>query len=322
MSVSHPLAYLDVAKGLAIIAVVWGHIASPAGNFLFAWHMPFFFLVGGFFIHTTDTSFTAFARKNALRLGIPYLVFGAIGIAAEVAKRIALDRPTGELADYASGLLFWMDYRHLTGYHLILWFLPALFGARLLVWLIARYLPQWCLALPVAASVAAIGVQLPVQLPFALNQILQATLWVWLGREIFNRPALCFDRRPRTWLAFCSAVVAIYIGFGIPQLNVAISQFEAPLHNYIFATAFCVALIVLCRLLLGAAPIVGNLRAWGENTLLIMVAHPYTNNIAHLIAEKWLAGAWPAKLAISLTLLYAVLLAQRRWPHSVPLRYA
>ena len=36
MSGKHSLAYLDVAKALAIIAVVWGHIATPAGNFLFA----------------------------------------------------------------------------------------------------------------------------------------------------------------------------------------------------------------------------------------------------------------------------------------------
>jgi fucose 4-O-acetylase-like acetyltransferase len=321
MSVRHPLAYLDAAKALAIIAVVWGHIASPAGNFLFAWHMPFFFLVGGFFIHT-DTAFADFARKNAVRLGIPYLVFGAIGIAAELTKRLALARPLGELADYPIGLLFWMDYLHLTGYHLILWFLPALFGARLLVWLVARHLPQWWLAAPVVIAMAAIGVMLPMQLPFALNQILQAVLWVWLGREIFNRPALHFNNRPRAWLAVCAAVVAFYLWFGVPGLNVAISQFDAPLHNYIFSTAFSLALILLCRLLLNVAPIVGNLRPWGENTLLIMVAHPYTNNIAHLVAEKWLAGAWQAKLAISLALLYAILRVQRRWPDSVPLRYA
>ncbi len=321
MQTKHSLAYLDTAKALAIVAVVWGHIASPAGNFLFAWHMPFFFLAGGFFIRT-DTTFAAFARKNALRLGVPYLIFGVIGIGTELAKRIALARPLGELADYASGLLFWMDYSHLVGYHHILWFLPALLGARLLVWLVLRHLPQWWLAAPAVIAMAAAGVLLPMQLPFVLNQILEAVLWVWLGREIFNRPMLHFNDRPQLWLVLCAGVSAFYCWFGVPGLNLAIRYFDAPIHNYLFSTAFSLALILLCRLWLNGAAIVGNLRLWGENTLLIMIAHPYTNNIAYLFAEKWLAGAWQAKLAISLCLLYAILRVKNRWPDSLPLRYA
>lgn len=318
---THSLKYLDVAKAFAIIAVVWGHIASPATGFLFAWHMPFFFFVGGFFIRT-DTGFAAFVEKNARRLGIPYLLFGAIGIAAELTKRVALGRPLGELADYAKGLLVWMDYSHLVGYHHVLWFLPALLGARIVVWLVCRYLPQWWLALPAVIAMAAAGLQLPVQLPFVMNQILQTVLWVWLGREIFNRPALHFAERPRKWLLFCACVSAWYIWKGVPGLAVATGDFEAPIHNYIFSTAFSIVVILVCRLFVSGIAVIGKLSRWGENTLLIMIAHPYTNNIAYLVAEKWLAGAWPAKLAISLTLLYAILRIKSRWPGSVPLRYA
>ena len=314
-------AYLDSAKAVAILAVVLGHIASPFGNFLFAWHMPFFFLVGGFFIRT-DTTFAEFTNKNLQRLGVPYVVFGAIGIAAEIAKRIALSRPLGDLPDYPAGLLFWMDYSHMIGYHHILWFLPALFGARLMVWLVLRHVPQWWLAAPVVAALTTLGLLLPTQLPFALNQILEGVLWVWLGHEIFNRPALRFSGQPYAWLGLCAVIVAIYVWLGVPSLNIASSQFDAPLHNYVFSTAFSLALILAMRLWADSAGHVGSLLPWGENTLLIMIAHPYTNNIAHLVAEKWLMGAWYAKFAISLTLLYAILRVKLRWPDSVPLRCA
>lgn len=39
---------LDFLKAVSIIAVVLGHIASPFGQFIFAWHMPAFFFVSKF----------------------------------------------------------------------------------------------------------------------------------------------------------------------------------------------------------------------------------------------------------------------------------
>ena len=64
MSAKHWIEYLDSAKALTIITVVSSIIILSLGNLLFAWHMPFF---------------------SGLRLGLPYLIFGAIGILAELA---------------------------------------------------------------------------------------------------------------------------------------------------------------------------------------------------------------------------------------------
>ena len=38
------------AKGLAILLVVFGHIASPLGLAIFSFHIPLFFFLGGVFI--------------------------------------------------------------------------------------------------------------------------------------------------------------------------------------------------------------------------------------------------------------------------------
>ena len=51
--------WVDIAKGLAIIAVVLGHIGFQWINtplfpmrllFIYLWHVPVFFMIGGFFI--------------------------------------------------------------------------------------------------------------------------------------------------------------------------------------------------------------------------------------------------------------------------------
>ena len=45
------IALFDVAKGIAIIAVVLGHIEMPAflHRFIYLWHMLFFFVLAGYF---------------------------------------------------------------------------------------------------------------------------------------------------------------------------------------------------------------------------------------------------------------------------------
>ncbi|MDZ5494822.1 acyltransferase family protein [Lacticaseibacillus casei] len=50
------IEWIDVAKGLGIIAVVLGHFYPRNTTFyesLYWWHMPLFFMIGGFFVKPT-----------------------------------------------------------------------------------------------------------------------------------------------------------------------------------------------------------------------------------------------------------------------------
>lgn len=46
--------WVDSLKGFAIILVVLGHISSPLSSFIYAFHMPLFFIVSGFFLNPTN----------------------------------------------------------------------------------------------------------------------------------------------------------------------------------------------------------------------------------------------------------------------------
>ncbi|SFC26474.1 acyltransferase family protein [Butyrivibrio sp. YAB3001] len=39
--------YLDIAKGIGIIMVVWAHAYGPITSFIGSFHMPFFFFISG-----------------------------------------------------------------------------------------------------------------------------------------------------------------------------------------------------------------------------------------------------------------------------------
>lgn len=71
------IEYIDVAKGVAILLVVVGHVSSlpaPIKSSLYSFHMPLFFLLSGFFFRQEDTFSTA--KRMIPTIVVPYLVVG------------------------------------------------------------------------------------------------------------------------------------------------------------------------------------------------------------------------------------------------------
>jgi len=83
------LEFADIIKGLAIILVVIGH-TSPSNtevltykSIIYAFHMPLFFIVSGFFITTNRVDYSLqtlknFLHKNCIALLVPFFIWGLI----------------------------------------------------------------------------------------------------------------------------------------------------------------------------------------------------------------------------------------------------
>lgn len=70
------IAWIDIARGIAIIAVVAGHSLGNywpgyLGNFLFAFHMPIFFILSGYLYHEQDQK--KLTKKGFFNLLMPYI---------------------------------------------------------------------------------------------------------------------------------------------------------------------------------------------------------------------------------------------------------
>ena len=63
--------------------------------------------------------------------------------------------------------------------------------------------------LAVIDDLMAGGEMLPSQLPFALNQILIALPWTWVGYLCFNHPSWRFTRHHMSYLLAAAAVVSV-----------------------------------------------------------------------------------------------------------------
>ncbi len=92
------ITYFDTAKYIAVFLVVWDHLLKAVGD---TWgarsiisniHMPLFFVLSGYFLYSEMRKYNSFefAKRKALRLLRPYIVWSFVSFAANSLK-IAAD---------------------------------------------------------------------------------------------------------------------------------------------------------------------------------------------------------------------------------------
>lgn len=76
--------YIDVAKGIGICLVIWGHLftyGSQISSIIFSFNMPlFFFLSGMVYNPNRNTNFIYYLKKKIKSILVPYMIFLGIGM--------------------------------------------------------------------------------------------------------------------------------------------------------------------------------------------------------------------------------------------------
>ena len=267
------VAWIDYARGLAIILVVYGHCFRglqdgglvgagsplPVIDFIiYGFHMPlFFFLSGAVSTKAFGQDVATFLRGRLLTLGWPYLVWMSI----EAALLLGLSGLTNMGPPMLSVSTYL--YRPLSPF----WFLYALFAASLVIYAIRRCTPS--VRLVVAAGLYAGGQFVPVD-------IIQLSSWglfyLCLGNctaHWIRRPdVIARLSAPGTLIVAALATVSISIGMldlGCPY------RFEVPV-----AIAGSIAVFGCAQRLAQAGRTVAALRllaVLGQISLTVLVVH-------------------------------------------------
>lgn len=73
MVVSNRIKYIDIARGIAILCIILGHLGEPQINrIVFTFHVPIYFLITGYFINK-KLNIKDFIKSKAKTLLIPYI---------------------------------------------------------------------------------------------------------------------------------------------------------------------------------------------------------------------------------------------------------
>ena len=124
------LDYMDLAKGIGILAVILGHVYKNTvfGTLLYSFHLPLFFLISGYFFHYIP-DYWVFLKKKLRNYLIPYAGCSLFLAAFHFVYSKGDLASTGELL-----LKFVVQKRYST-----LWFLAALLLAEILFWFVCRF---------------------------------------------------------------------------------------------------------------------------------------------------------------------------------------
>lgn len=293
------IGFFDVAKALAIMAVIAGHVAirfSPVGRgslyvvgLTFSFHLPLFFVVSGYFLHV-DRQFDV--RKEARSLVVPYAVTAlAVVVGVCLTNMVLHDwgstrellRQWGSAAIYGAASVpsnpLWPQQVRIGA----IWFLLALFWSRLVVTYLGRSRLAWLWSL--VCLVVGLGSSRIVFLPFDIQSGLCAVPYVCLGHWLRERKAFEEGRIP-TWgwiVLTCLWMYAVdhYVGFGMGVCDYG-SDLVDVTRNLVGGAAGTMCVIGFCASLERRGATGGAWRllvAIGRMTLPIMCVHLFEDDV-------------------------------------------
>ena len=193
------LYWLDIAKGITILLMVLGHTSIPLvlSNFIWAFHMPLFFIASGWTTNWQKTDFKGFIKKKSRTLLLPFLVYSLIVLLIY----------TLQGWDSVIHLIYngWGAYA--------LWFVPVLFLASLFAKVIYSIKNKYLFisfAFIFAVSSGVLSFY-KIQLSWSLSSVPFATFLILVGTELKRFNSIIVN--PKIW----HSLILFFITAGISQ---------------------------------------------------------------------------------------------------------
>ena len=301
--------WIDVVKGIGIVAVVLGHVLSTQVGIL--WHIPLFFILAGYNCHPTDI--WPYIKKLTRRLLIPYFVwlFGILLLQCVLNKSMGESVFVEALKDAMYGGV------RLSGVFGVFWFITVLYfmliGLQLLLmkglrwWMVGvliaiGYLPMffhvvwpWNIqVVPMALAYGCTGALLKKTIDGFGNQV----KWYWLAMGLLVLAALSL----------------------IPALNVNMkyNDFGMPVVSFL-ASVFCsLVIFVLAKRCENVRWFSVPLSWFGRGSLVVMYVHVLVFcELVKMTDNLWICAL--AVLAISMV-IYQVVEVLKRWTGSMKIK--
>lgn len=263
------LDWVDVARGIGIIAVVVGHVwtRGPVRDALYSFHMPLFFLLSGLLSRPHPPGL--FAGRLLLAQMRPYLAFLVLLVLIDqIVEPLQGRRPIfhdwpADLAVLAYG------GSALRGPYTIFWFVPCLMVARIVQNMVLARWPdplgraQVVLAVLVLGLAYAVGHWTHVS-PLGLGALPMALFLLWVG-------AAWRTTRWRMGMIVPLALLS-FAGLAglVPTLNMKAAFYGWPLLS--IGAAIATSLLIF-RLSAAIAPRASWLAALGRGSLVVMYLH-------------------------------------------------
>lgn len=269
------MLHFDIAKGIGIILVIIGHtVGGLVHKFIFSFHMPLFFLIGGYFFHERDQR--QLISKNFRRLLVPYIFTCIVVIALAVLKSV-LSHQYSEIPNqlrlwtYAS--LYGSGVTYRSPFYIkqigAVWFLLALFVAGYCFNMVLKYQHRFLWV----ALFVYVGFETSkfIWLPFSIQAGLVGTAFLYTGYVVKEYKVL----EKKIPLPFQISMFALWIFCIIyGGLSMVDNYYKNGLLDALGAVSATYFVIKLAKLIENNAKLVSKwLIVVGQNTLVVLCFH-------------------------------------------------
>lgn len=310
--------WADFAKGFVIILMVLGHVIKFETNlyrFIFVFHMPFFFVMAGFFLNLNKwggaENFRPFVTKLFRRLLVPYFI-------AEILWYLIWFVVCRE-AGYLNFLGSWAEIEPFIALRAIfigngndiglilgqLWFLPALFFAEIIFVVLWNRLNKFGAEIFVLAVIICscfdFNIKPSAALLFGIDIALVAQIFLLVG--VLIRKYNFVDRI--NFKIFVGLSAIFFCAFLFNEL--VIMNFREYGNALLFYAGGISGTLLVMKFSVLAAKVRGKFFALiedcGRQTMLILVMHPIIANTFYEIIVR-AADIPPEKILTEPTIIF------------------
>lgn len=337
------IVWIDVWKGMLIFLVVLGHVTGGLYHYVDGWaafpvrlifkfvylfHIPAFFFIAGWVqgMSASDDSadFGAFVKKRAVRLLVPYAIWGVFSIVVFLSFASWAHLIQNGNDGYYNDTMFnfpwyrpFLSLLHGGGwpnreglrFNGVLWFLPCMFLVLAIDRALRKFFVNVAESLPVKVAfivvVALVGglvrENVKIALPFSMNRVLNMLAYLMIGRLLAAGGWLdSLHRRP--FYLVLGWVLLMGIAWYVPDEYYLVTPFPWYVYMMLLGLAGCVFSMATAKMVAEISPkkVVAIVAKTGVASLGIMLSHKF------FIMPMQAGYAAIAKLKWSIVLLAAI----------------
>ena len=289
------IEWADTARGIAILCVILGHmnISKYLEYIIFSFHMPVFFLLGGYFLKPGDNK--SFIVKKAKHLLIPYaftciciIILSQIPYLTGKISDIEYIQPESStlINQIKASLLgsgdrkdfLWIRAEAYVG---AIWFLLALFWDQIIInFVIQTHIPY--IFIYVFAVIGIIS-SMFFWLPLSIQSAAAGAVFVTIGYKFSGKDiGRIIDNKKIMLLCFILWGIYLCLCFYFDtRLSLASARFPFGPLDFICPTAASVVVFRISHRLMPRIPKLKDLLSWlGKNSLVVLCFH--------LLELKWI----------------------------------
>ena len=296
---------VDIAKGIGMICIILGHLNSPSINrFVYTFHVPIFFLIGGYFI-SEKRSVAAFVKSKAKTLLIPYCISCVLIITLGTLKGYVQGNAPQELREWVVASLYGAGGTLNHPFHIrgigAIWFLLASFWGSVCIRFSLLFNERKRLALITALFFFGLITKKWIWLPFSLQEGACSSLYLYLG-FLYRKSEKKLNALPTeikcfgllfalvTWISF----IKDFKSFWLVQCN-----FGRGAVDIFGSVCACVIVLLVSKVLDSKTKLISKFFAFfGRYSLLVLCVHTIELNLfpwtalTHIITQAGIPAVY------------------------------